>query len=143
MRTRTFTLYAAATRGQVWRALTDPECTRRFYFGLSVDAEWRADGPIAYRMPGGAPDWAELHGHIVHLSPGRRLMHSLEETTPWGPAPESWVCWAIDEMSPGLCRVALTSDDLDPAGACDRDEAWSRVLSGLKTVLETGHALRR
>jgi hypothetical protein len=94
-------------------------------------------------MPGGAPDWAELHGHIVHLSPGRRLMHSLEETTPWGPAPESWVCWAIDEMSPGLCRVALTSDYLDPAGACDRDEAWSRVLSGLKTVLETGHALRR
>jgi uncharacterized protein YndB with AHSA1/START domain len=142
MRTRTFTVYAAASRAQVWRALTDPECTRRFYFGLAVDAEWREDGPIAYRMPGGAPHWAELHGHIVHVSPGHRLVHSLDETTAWGDAPESWVCWAVDEMTPGLCRIALTSDDLDPAGAGDRDEAWSRVLSGLKTVLETGHALR-
>jgi hypothetical protein len=53
------------------------------------------------------------------------------------------VCWAVDEVTPGLCRIALTSDDLDPARAGDRDEAWSRVLSGLKTVLETGHALRR
>jgi uncharacterized protein YndB with AHSA1/START domain len=162
MRTRTFTVYAAVSRAQVWRALTDPECTRRFYFGLAVDAEWRADGPIAYRVPGGAPQrpgfaagsdgpgaggctaphWAELHGHIVHLSPGHRLVHSLDETTAWGDAPESWVCWAVDEMTPGLCRIALTSDDLDPAGAGDRDEAWSRVLSGLKAVLESGHALR-
>jgi uncharacterized protein YndB with AHSA1/START domain len=143
MRTRTFTLYAAATRAQVWRALTDPESTRRFYFGLAVDADWRDDGPIAYRIPGGGPDWAELRGHIVHIEPGRRLVHSLDEATAWGVAPEAWVSWAVDEMSPGLCRIALTSDDLDSDDVIDRDDAWSTVLSGLKTVLETGHALHR
>jgi uncharacterized protein YndB with AHSA1/START domain len=142
MRTRTFTLYAAATRGQVWTALTDPECTRSFYLGLAVDAEWREDGPIAYGVPGGGPDWAELRGHIVHVEPGHRLVHSLDEATVWGEAPGTWVSWAIDEMSPGLCRITLTADDLDGDDADDRDDAWSRVLSGLKTVLETGRALR-
>jgi uncharacterized protein YndB with AHSA1/START domain len=140
MRTRTFTVYVAATRAQVWRALTDPECTRRFYLGLAVDADWRDDGPIAYRAPG-APDWAELSGRIVHIRPHHWLVHSIDETTAWGAAPESWVTWVVDELSPGLCRIALTSDDLDPIGGVERDEAWRSVLGGLKTVLETGRAV--
>jgi hypothetical protein len=48
----------------------------------------------------------------------------------------------VDELAPGLCRVALTSDDLDPTGGAERDEAWSSVLGGLKTVLETGRAVQ-
>jgi uncharacterized protein YndB with AHSA1/START domain len=141
MRTRTFTVYAAATRTQVWRALTDPESTRRFYLGLAVEADWRDDGEIAYRAPD-APEWAELAGHIVHIRPGHLLVHSIDETTAWGTAPESWVTWKVDELSPRLCRIALTSDELDPIGAAERDDAWNSVLSGLKTVLETGRALQ-
>jgi uncharacterized protein YndB with AHSA1/START domain len=143
MRTRTLTLYAAATRGQVWTALTDPECTRSFYLGLAVDADWRDDGRIVYRVPGGGPEWAELRGHIVHIDPAYRLVYSLDEATAWGEAPGTWVSWAIDEMSPGLCRITLTTDDLEADEPDDRDDAWSRVLSGLKTMLETGRALHR
>lgn len=141
MRTRAFTVYAAATRGQVWRALTDPEFTRRFYFGLAVQADWRVGGAIAYRLPGCGPEWAELRGHIVRLDRGRRLVHSVDETTTWGIAPGTWIGWAIDEMSPGRCRIGLTCDDLDTDDTTDRDEAWSQVLSGLKTVVEAGHAM--
>ena len=134
MRSRSFSLYVAATRAQVWQALTEPAQTRRFYFGLDVDSDWRLDEPIAYRVPGG-PEWAGLHGDIVVLEPQRTLMHGIDES--------SWVTWQIDDAEPGVCRVALTLDTLDPDDdAEETDEAWSRMMSGLKTVLETGRALR-
>ena len=134
MRTRTFTLFIAATCEQVWRAITEPEQTRRFYFGLEVVAEWCAGGRISYRLPGG-PDWAGLHGHLVLLERHRTLMHGVDES--------SWVTWELADVEPGVCRVALVHDTLDPDGAAETDEAWSRMLSDLKTVLETPRALTR
>jgi hypothetical protein len=69
-------------------------------------------------------------------------MHSIVEDTDRGPDVQSWVAWGVDEVEPGLCRVSLTCDDVDGDDPDERDEAWRRVLSGLKTVLETGRALR-
>ena len=132
MRSRTFTLYVAASSEQVWRAVTEPGHTRRFYFGLEVEGEWCVGGRIAYRLPGG-PDWAGLHGHLVLFDRHRTLMHGIDEA--------SWVTWQLAEVEPGVCRIALTHDTLDPADADETDEAWSRMLSDLKTVLETGRAL--
>jgi uncharacterized protein YndB with AHSA1/START domain len=126
MRTITCLHYIAATPDQVWRALTDPAVTRRYYFGLAVESAWHEDAPITFRAPGGAA----LTGHIVRIEPGHVLMHSLDET--------SWVTWTLDETQPGLCRVTLCHDDLDPA---DTEDTWHQVVGGLKTVLETGRAL--
>jgi uncharacterized protein YndB with AHSA1/START domain len=132
MRTITCLHYIAATPDQVWQALTEPTFTRRYFFGLAVDSDWREDAPITYRAAGG-PDWAVLTGHIVRLEPGRTLMYSLAET--------AWVTWTLDQVSPGLCRVTFVHDDLDPAGGEPLTETWHQVVGGLKTVLETGRAL--
>jgi uncharacterized protein YndB with AHSA1/START domain len=126
MRTITCLHYIAATPDQVWLALTDPAVTRRYFFGLAVDSTWHEDAPIAFR----APEGSALTGHIVRLEPGHVLMYSLDET--------SWVTWTLEEARPGLCRVTLIHDDLDP---CGTDDAWHQVVGGLKTVLETGRAL--
>jgi uncharacterized protein YndB with AHSA1/START domain len=132
MRTRTFTIYIAAGPEQVWRAITEPAYTRRFYFGLEVDAEWAVGGRIAYRVPAG-PDWAGLHGHLVLFDRHRTLMHGVDDT--------SWVTWEVAPVEPGVCRVALIYDTLDASDAEEVDDAWSRMLSDLKTVLENGRAL--
>jgi uncharacterized protein YndB with AHSA1/START domain len=134
MRTRIFTLYVAAGPERVWRALTEPEQTRRFYFGLAVEAEWAVGGRIAYRVPGG-PDGAGLHGHLVLFERHRTLMHAVDDTT--------WITWQLAAVEPGVCRVALTLDSLDPEADPDAEEAWGRLVSDLKTVLETGPALTR
>ncbi|GAB3872731.1 hypothetical protein GCM10027610_138660 [Dactylosporangium cerinum] len=47
-----------------------------------------------------------------------------------------WLTWLITVVEPGVCRVALTCDDVERDPDEERDEAWSRVLSGLKSVLE-------
>ncbi|MFI5907393.1 hypothetical protein [Dactylosporangium sp. NPDC051541] len=57
------------------------------------------------------------------------------------PAAHCRLTWEIAQVEPSLTRAALTCDDLDARPDRERDEAWSRIVSGLKTVLETGAPL--
>lgn len=140
MRTRTFTLYIAAAPTRVWRALTEPGETRRYYLGLAVDSTWEPGAPIVFRTTEGpVPD--ALHGEILHAMPGTQLIHNLFTGTGREQEAHCWLTWELSEVEPSLTRVSLTCDDLDPRPDPERDEAWSRILSGLKTVLETGAPL--
>jgi uncharacterized protein YndB with AHSA1/START domain len=142
MRTRTFTLYIAATPERVWQALTDPEQTRRYFLGLAVDSGFRPGDPILFRTTQGpVPD--ALHGEVLHVVPGVQLVHNLYTGTGREQEVHCWLTWDVALAEPGLTRAALTCDDLDPRPDPERDEAWSRVVSGLKTVLETGAPLIR
>jgi hypothetical protein len=50
-----------------------------------------------------------------------------------------WLTWELTAVDDGaLTRARLTCDDLDARPHPDRDEAWSRIVSGLKTVAESG-----
>ena len=62
------------------------------------------------------------------------------------------ITWEIEELQPGFCKVtaihdlegapqlaALVSGEMETEGA---GGGWPEVLSGLKTVLETGESLR-
>jgi uncharacterized protein YndB with AHSA1/START domain len=139
MRTQTFTLYIAATPERVWRALTEPAETRRYYLGLAVDSAWHPGAPIVFRtVHGPVPD--ALHGEIIHAVPGVTLIHNLLTGVGAEPEAHCWLTWELEPAEPGLTRVALTCDDLDARPDRERDEAWARVVSGLKTVLETGAA---
>ncbi|GAA2381595.1 SRPBCC domain-containing protein [Dactylosporangium salmoneum] len=140
MRTRTFTLYIAATPEQVWHALTDPALTRRYYLGLAVDSTWDEGAPIVFRTDQG-PVADALFGEILHAAPARHLIHNL--LTGVGPErdPHCWLTWTLTPADVHLTRVTLTCDDVDRADDPERDDAWSRIVSGLKTVLETGAPL--
>ena len=142
MRTRTFILYIAAAPERVWRALTDPAQTRRYYLGLAVESAWCPGAPIVFRTARGpVPD--ALYGEIIHAAPGATLIHSLLTGAGADAEAHCWLTWELEPAEPGLTRVALTCDDLDARPDPERDEAWSRIVSGLKTVLETGTSLGR
>lgn len=137
MQTRSFTLYVAATPEQVWQALTDPRQTRQYYFGLSVCSDWLPGSTITFC--GGDPA-ATLHGRVVHVERGQRLVHSFgggDDEDPAGDA-QAWVTWEVTDVEPGVSRVSLTHDDLERRPDADLDESWLRLLCNLKTLLETG-----
>jgi uncharacterized protein YndB with AHSA1/START domain len=136
MRTRQFVLYIDADRDRVWQALTDPALTQRYFMGLRVESDWRPAAPISYHPPAGPPG-AGLTGEVVHVEPGRTVTYSLFDTGDLDLGVTCWLSWELDAAGPGLCRVQLTCDDLDPDGDPERDDAWCRLLSRLKTVLET------
>jgi uncharacterized protein YndB with AHSA1/START domain len=136
MHNRHYAIHVAATPEMVWHALTDPQMTRKFYFGLAVESSWQPDSAISYRGPGSAV----LAGTVVHVEPGRPLVHNLV-TGAQTDGPQGWMTWEIEESDPAICRVSLAHDDLERQPDPEQDEVCLRLLSNLKTLLECGAAM--
>jgi hypothetical protein len=83
---------------------------------------------------------------VLELDPPRRLVHrwrSLYDAELGDEAP-SRVTWDIEPGSEGTCLLTVTHDQLEGApktAASVSGPGWMLVLSGLKTLLETGHPL--
>jgi uncharacterized protein YndB with AHSA1/START domain len=133
--------YIRATPERLWRALTDPEETQLYYYGTRF---------ISDLAPGSA--WAcvaddgkhALEGEVVEVERNRRLvltfkmLHS-EETAG---DPPSTVTWEIEPKG-GACLLRLTHEGFASETATFHavQFGWNPVLSGLKTLVETGHPL--
>ena len=132
-----FQVYVRATPEQVWQAITDPAMTRRYYYGTSVDSDWRPGSSINYDSDG----QSTLRGEIVESDPPRRLVHTFE--FPGHDEPPSRATWEITPMG-DTCLVRLTHDGFASENETYRSVAngWPLILSGLKTLLETGEELQ-
>jgi uncharacterized protein YndB with AHSA1/START domain len=136
-------VYIRATPEQVWKGITDPEFTERYYFGTRVDSTLTPGDAFVYR---GNDGQVALDGEVVECDPPRRLVQTFRAL--WGPEvaaePASRVTWEVEEDGPGGCRLTVTHDQLDasPITAQQVAGGWAEILSGLKTVLETGRPLR-
>jgi uncharacterized protein YndB with AHSA1/START domain len=163
--TQVHRVYIKASPQAVWDAITQPEWTVRYGFGAPVEYDLRPGGAYrafptegmkraAERMGFPIPDVA-MDGQVVEADPPRRLVHTFrmlmgdQATVAEG---FTQLTWEIDEIEPGLSKLtvihdlegaprmaALTSGEGEGQGA---GGGWPEVLSGLKTLLETGEALR-
>ena len=137
--TQVYQLFIKATPEQVWDAITRPEFTTKYVFASSVEI---ADGRrVAY-----GPD-GELWGDsaILEEDPPRRLVHEWQGLYDPDLAAEetSRVTWEIEPQDGGVTRLTLVHDQLEGAPKTAESVAggWMFVLSGLKTLLETGQSL--
>ena len=91
---------------EVWRALVDPELTRRWYHGLMVTGDWRRGGKVSYRLPDGTE--AEV-GTVVGVEEGKRLAlktrFAWDETVRREPAHST--TWKLEPAAGGT-RVQVT-----------------------------------
>jgi uncharacterized protein YndB with AHSA1/START domain/DNA-binding transcriptional ArsR family regulator len=134
-------IYIRATPEAIWRALTETDFTRRYYFRCSIESSFEAGAP--YRMAAG--DELQIEGTILEVDPPRRLVqtfHGVWDAAMAADAPTT-VTWEIEETQPGVCRLTLVHDGL-VAGSTTLEQVsggWPLILSSLKTLLETGTAL--
>ena len=125
---------------QVWSALTDGNVTPAYYIGFS--AEFDLTEGAAYRYTAGGGD--VITGTVVSVDPGRELTTTFNGL--WDPAvaelPESTVTFRIFEPfmpMPGVTFLSLVHEGLpDTPAAAHLEVGWVTILSGLKTLLETG-----
>ena len=73
-----YVTYIAATPEKIWEALTQPEFTRQFFFGRTIEIEPRVGGSFILRMPDGRVD---VKGEVIAWSPPHRL--SVTWTVDW------------------------------------------------------------
>jgi uncharacterized protein YndB with AHSA1/START domain/ribosomal protein S18 acetylase RimI-like enzyme/DNA-binding transcriptional ArsR family regulator len=125
----------AATPGQVWRALTTPALTPHYWFGRSVQSDWKAGSEVRILTPEGR---TEVTGNVLEAEENRRLSYTWGSGTSTG---TTTVVFEIVPMGP-LVRLLITHD-IDKQGS-DAERAangWTFILNGLKTYLETGKPL--
>lgn len=144
MSTPTISLAIKATPAQVWEALTSPTLSPAYYYGYAAQfGDLQAGSDYRYSADG----QDTITGTVVSAEPNRELVTTFRGH--WAPEvevlPESTVSFRISEPAmpmPGVTVLTCRHEGL-PAGApADQMESgWVTILSGLKTVLETGAPL--
>jgi uncharacterized protein YndB with AHSA1/START domain/DNA-binding transcriptional ArsR family regulator len=136
-----YEVYIRTTPAQLWKAITDPGFTKRYFYETAVETDWKAGSPYVYRSGDGAKS---LEGKIVEIEPMRRIVMTFTAVHDAEQAKErpSRVTWEIEPHG-ATCKLTLVHDDFDGETATYRSvgSGWNLILSGLKTLLETGEPL--
>ncbi|GAA3619059.1 SRPBCC family protein [Microlunatus ginsengisoli] len=138
-----FVTYIKATPEQVWDAITSNEFRRHYFHGSVVETSW--DVGSQYRSFGPAGQlWGD--NEILAYDPPRLLAHTWRSLydPELAAEPSSRVTWTVevDAAHPEVTKLTVVHDQL--AGSPRTAESvrgWSFIVSGLKTLLETGEPL--
>ena len=132
-----------ATAQAIWDAIVKPEFTTRYFHGGRIETTGEAGTPM--RMFG--PDGTTWGDEVIQESePPRRLVVGWRSlyNAEMAAEPRSRIAWEIEPRDGGVCLVTLIHDQLEhsPKTALNvSGEGWMGVLSGLKTLLETGQPM--
>jgi uncharacterized protein YndB with AHSA1/START domain len=134
-----FEIYIKTTPERLWEAITSEEMRKKYSFGVGTKSEWTAGSEYRSAVPG-VIDIAS--GENVEVDPPRRLVQTF--TALWSEEVEregsSRVTWEIEPVGTS-CRLRVTHDQLGEAANNELWGGWPMILSGLKTLLETGELL--
>jgi len=136
-----YVIYIAATPEKVWVALTSSSFTTQYFFGRSVESDWRTGSLWILRMPDGRVD---VRGEIRESDPPRRLAVSWNVDWLEPKLPECLVTYEIEPVGDNLVRLTMTEAHPTPIPAHLLEggrKGWPMILSGLKSLLETGRPL--
>jgi uncharacterized protein YndB with AHSA1/START domain/DNA-binding transcriptional ArsR family regulator len=148
-----YTTYINTTPERLWRALTDPAFTRR-YWQATFDTDWAVGSPMTWHSHG--VTIADPEQVILESEPYRRLAYTWHTFTPelaeaagfdsdffarLQGEPRSKVAFDLEETDDGV-KLTVVHDGLQAGSATLQSISggWPIVLSKLKTLLETGHA---
>jgi uncharacterized protein YndB with AHSA1/START domain len=141
--TQVYSVFIRATPEQVWDAITKPEFTTRYFHGSRIESTFEPGARYLSLAGDGKQELAD--GEILESEPPRLLRHtwrSLWDAETAGEEP-SRVTWEIEAQEGGVTKLTVVHDQLEasPKTAEGVAGGWSYVLSGLKTLLETGEPL--
>lgn len=136
-----YQVYIGCQVVDAWQALVDGEQTQRYYYGTRVESDWSPGSDLRYLYPDGA---VAADGKVIAIDPPNRLEMSFQPR--WDPEIESSgparMVWLVEEVS-GTTRVTVEVYDLTPGTRAYEDFVGGlpMIVSGLKTLLETGRPL--
>jgi uncharacterized protein YndB with AHSA1/START domain len=137
---KVFEIYIKTTPERLWEAITDDELRQRYSFGVGIRTDWTPGSRYEGFHPGAGIAISE--GENIEVDPPRRLVQSF--TALWsdqvkGEGP-SRVTWEIEPVEDS-CRLTVIHDELREGANDELFGGWPMILSGLKTLLETGEDL--
>ena len=148
-----YTTFIRTTPEQLWRGLTDPAFTRR-YWGLAFESDWKTGSPWTLLLDKDDVKIADPAQVVLESDPYRRLSYTWHTFTPeWAAAydvsdehlarvagePRSKVTFDLEPLGE-MVKLTVVHDGFGPDSAVlpGISEGWPRLMSDLKTLLETG-----
>jgi len=137
--TQIYQVFIKASPEAIWDAITKPEFTSKYFYGVTIDVT-----PEERRSFQGSE--LQNTSNVLEFEPPRRLVHSwISYYDPEMAAEEaSRVSWEIEPQDGGYSLLTVTHDQLESSPKTAESVSgagWMMVLSGLKTLLETGEPL--
>jgi len=136
-----YVTYIKTTPDALWRALTDGDFIPQYWLGTRADADWRVGGAWKLTSPDGT---LTDSGEIAEFEPPKRLAIKWKNEFRPDLAAEGW-SHCLFELEPEGEAVRLSVTHTVPVERSKLIEAvsggWPKVLSNLKSVLETGKAV--
>jgi uncharacterized protein YndB with AHSA1/START domain len=137
---KVFEIYIKTTPERLWEALTNAELRAKYSFGVGVQSDWTPGSRYTGVHPN-APG-PITQGENLEVDPPRRLVQSF--TAMWSEDAQregtSRVTYDIEPVADS-CRLTVTHDELREGASPELYGGWPMILSGLKTLLETGELL--
>jgi uncharacterized protein YndB with AHSA1/START domain len=137
---KVFEIYIKTTPERLWEAITNSEMRRKYSFGLGVESDFTNGSSYAGTAPGMATPIVE--GENLEVEPPLRLVQSFNACWSDDVKAEgtSRVTWEIEPVADS-CRLTVIHDQLREGAHGEVYGGWPMILSGLKTLLETGELL--
>jgi len=137
---KVFEIYIKTTPERLWEAITDPELRQKYNFGVGVQSDWTPGSSYESVHPGAGISIAA--GENLEVDAPRRLVQSFNALWSDDVKAEgtSRVTWEIEPVGDS-CRLTVVHDQLRDGANDEVYGGWPMILSGLKTLLETGELL--
>jgi uncharacterized protein YndB with AHSA1/START domain len=137
---KVFEIYIKTTPERLWEAITDDGMRQKYNFGVGVTSDWTPGSSYEGVHPGAGITIAQ--GENLEVDPPRRLVQSFNAL--WSDDVKregtSRVTWEIEPVGDS-CRLTVIHDELREGAHEELYGGWPQILSGLKTLLETGETL--
>ena len=137
---KVFEIYIKTTPERLWEAIVDHEQRQKYSFGVGVVSDWTPGSRYEGFHPGAGIAISE--GENLEVDPPRRLVQSF--TALWSDTVKSEgasrVTWEIEPVGDS-CRLTVIHDQIPADADGQLYGGWPMILSGLKTLLETGEDL--
>jgi uncharacterized protein YndB with AHSA1/START domain len=133
-----YVTFIRTTPEKLWSAITTADFMKQYWFGMHFETDWTKGSPWQLLFPDGR---VADSGEIIEFDPPRRLV--LKWRNEWKPefTAEGYArCTMEVEAIDGAVKLSITH-------VMDRAESkfiqavsggWPRILSNLKSLLETG-----
>ncbi len=138
-----YVTYIRTTPEKLWAALTDPQTIRKFWFGITADSDFKPGSPWALKFEDGR---VADSGEILEAVPNRRLVIRWRNEWKAEIQAEGWSRCTMEmevadyypDFGGKAVKLTITHEAAGPKFAEAVSGGWPKVMSNLKSLLETG-----